>query len=108
LQALRAGHSVIATSRNPSKTPDLVSEVKKLGGVWLSLDVTAPDASSVVQSALKIHGHIDYFINNAGYSLLGAVEDMRHVPPHLLNHPRLTKTARKNTGTRWKSTSSPP
>jgi NAD(P)-dependent dehydrogenase (short-subunit alcohol dehydrogenase family) len=81
LQALRAGHSVIATSRNPSKTPDLVSEVKKLGGVWLSLDVTAPDASSVVQSALKIHGHIDYFINNAGYSLLGAVEDMRHVPP---------------------------
>lgn len=32
------GHHVIATSRNPSRTPDLVEEVKSKGGDWLTLD----------------------------------------------------------------------
>ncbi|KAI0538018.1 NAD(P)-binding protein [Xylaria digitata] len=36
------GHKVIATSRNASKTPDLVKEVESKGGKWLQLDVNDP------------------------------------------------------------------
>ncbi|KAI5816010.1 short-chain dehydrogenase/reductase SDR [Pyronema omphalodes] len=71
---LTRGHRLIATSRTPSKSPSLVSEITSAGGHWLTLDVTSPSAPSVVQTALSIYGHIDYFVNNAGYSLIGAIE----------------------------------
>lgn len=73
--ALKAGHKVIASSRNPSKTPDLVKEVEQAGGKWIALDVAAPDAKDVVENAIAIHGRLDVLVNNAGYFELGAVED---------------------------------
>jgi NAD(P)-dependent dehydrogenase (short-subunit alcohol dehydrogenase family) len=77
LLALRNGHKVIATSRKPSKTPDLVSEVEKLGGTWMELDVCSPHATAVLDKAIAIHGRIDILVNNAGYALLGAFETFR-------------------------------
>lgn len=68
------GHKVIATSRNPSKTPEAVSEVKALGGEWLQLDVCSPNLEGEIKKALGIYGYIDIVVNNAGFSLLGAVE----------------------------------
>ncbi|KAI4171643.1 MAG: hypothetical protein LQ343_004121 [Gyalolechia ehrenbergii] len=44
------GHKVVATSRNPSKTPDLVSEVESKGGKWLQLDVDDPESPRLVES----------------------------------------------------------
>lgn len=73
--ALNAGHKVIATSRNPSRTPELVQEVESRGGNWLQLDVCSPDLPQVLDNALSIHGKIDVLVNNAGFSMLGAVED---------------------------------
>jgi NAD(P)-dependent dehydrogenase (short-subunit alcohol dehydrogenase family) len=50
---LRSGHRLIATSRNPSKTPNYVAEVDTSGGVWTALDVSSPD----LESAFSICDH---------------------------------------------------
>jgi NAD(P)-dependent dehydrogenase (short-subunit alcohol dehydrogenase family) len=70
------GHRVIATSRNPAKSPEKVSEIEGLGGKWLSMDVTSAGLEAQVKAAESVHGRIDVLVNNAGYSVLGAVEDI--------------------------------
>ncbi|EXJ65339.1 hypothetical protein A1O7_01680 [Cladophialophora yegresii CBS 114405] len=76
--AMAQGHTVIATSRNPSKTPELVSEVEKSGGKWVALDTTQPEEqlTKTVQLAESLFGRIDILVNNAGMSVLGALEDI--------------------------------
>lgn len=78
-QALALGHNVIATSRNPSKTPDVVNELSgNPQGHFLALDVTAPypQIKSFIDQATALHGRIDILINNAGYCVLGSIEDI--------------------------------
>lgn len=79
LIALKAGHRVIATSRNPSKNPEQVTQVESLGGVWLPLDVTASPAElqAVVDEGKKKFGRIDVLVNNAGIAILGPLEDVK-------------------------------
>ena len=79
LIALRAGHSVIATSRKPSKSQDLVKQIEDLGGIWLPLDVTAPPAElqKVVDAGKEKFGRIDVLVNNAGIGVIGPLEDVR-------------------------------
>lgn len=77
--ALESGHNVIATSRNPSKTPDLVKRVNDAAnGHWLALDVTSPasEIRSKVAEAERRFGGIDILVNNAGYAQAGAFEDL--------------------------------
>ena len=78
LAALRSGHKVIATARNPTKAKQATPEVEKLGGSWLELDVTNPDTEGIVKRAVEEQG-VNVLVNSAGYALLGAVEDMRYV-----------------------------
>ena len=73
---LASGHKLVATSRNPSKTPDAVAAITTAGGVWLPLDVTSPDLEQQVDAVLKVHGYISVLVNNAGVAIGGAAEDV--------------------------------
>ncbi|KAK2798832.1 hypothetical protein FQN50_008693 [Emmonsiellopsis sp. PD_5] len=80
--ALKAGNRVIATARNPEKAAREHPQIEALGGKWLQLDVTAADVREKVEKVVHEYGKIDVAINNAGYSLLGAIEDMSELEIH--------------------------
>ncbi|KAI1110150.1 NAD(P)-binding protein [Nemania sp. NC0429] len=72
--AQAGGHKVIATSRNPSKTPDLVKEVESKGGKWIQLDVNDRSSGTIIDNLEKAGEHIDVLINNAGFCIYAPIE----------------------------------
>lgn len=73
--ALRRGDNVVATARTPAKLDDLMKLAPDRVLVH-KVDVTKPaEAKNAVHAALKRFGRIDYVINNAGYGIVGALEE---------------------------------
>ncbi|HSX66860.1 SDR family oxidoreductase [Nocardioides sp.] len=73
--ALLAGDRVVATSRRPADFPE---ELRRRDD-FLAVEMTIPDSNSIqnaVDQALDRFGRIDVVVNNAGYSLLGSVEEL--------------------------------
>ncbi|KAJ5095644.1 Short-chain dehydrogenase/reductase SDR [Penicillium alfredii] len=69
------GHKVIATSRQPSRTPELVREIEEHGGEWHALDVDNTTSGPALIHKLEAAGeNIDVLVNNAGAILFGAME----------------------------------
>jgi NAD(P)-dependent dehydrogenase (short-subunit alcohol dehydrogenase family) len=72
---LDAGHRLIATARQPAHLADLAAAHPGTCEI-LALDVTDPDqVRDTVAAAARVWGRLDVVVNNAGYGLLGAVEE---------------------------------
>ncbi|KAI1337959.1 NAD(P)-binding protein [Xylariaceae sp. FL0016] len=77
---LSTGDNVIATSRNPARTPELVKEIEShQNGKWFRLDVSwsqekITEAIGVADTLFE--GGITTIVNNAGSTVVGAIEDI--------------------------------
>ncbi len=73
-QALAQGDAVVATARDPNAVTARLGTHERL--LATRLDVTSEtEAHEAAGQAVKKSGRIDVLVNNAGYGLLGAIEE---------------------------------
>jgi NAD(P)-dependent dehydrogenase (short-subunit alcohol dehydrogenase family) len=73
--ALAAGHSVVATGRDPGKVTAVLGESDRL--LTVKLDITKPEEARVaVEAAIARFGSIDVLVNNAGNFYAGFFEEL--------------------------------
>jgi NAD(P)-dependent dehydrogenase (short-subunit alcohol dehydrogenase family) len=74
-KALKAGHSVVATGRNPASVLKAVGAHENL--LTVALDITDPQAAlTAAKAAVDRFGRIDVLVNNAGNFYAGYFENI--------------------------------
>src|ERR1700733_9899845 len=74
-KALAAGHSVVATGRNPQAVLKAIGAHENL--LTVALDITDQEAAvSTAQAAVDRFGRIDVLVNNAGNFYAGYFENI--------------------------------
>jgi len=75
-EVLRRGEWAIVTAREVAKVADLEAQYPERARA-LTLDVTKPaQIEATAATAIAAFGHVDVVVNNAGYGVTGAIEEV--------------------------------